>query len=68
MIQDLPSLGKKVNLFLHKRRYVCPSCNKRFYETIEFLPRYHRITSRLISKILLLLASNTSFKSVDLEF
>lgn len=66
-IKDLPSLGKKVFLLLNKRRYVCPSCSKRFYETIDFLPRYHRMTSRLISEVLMLLASTTSFKSVALQ-
>lgn len=63
-IKDLPSFGKKVFLLLHKRRYVCPSCNKRFYESTEFLPRYHRMTSRLVYEVLIQLASTTSFKSV----
>ena len=63
-IKDLPSLGKKVFLLLHKRRYVCPSCGKRFYENTNFLPRYHRMTSRLIHEVLFRLASTTSFKSV----
>ena len=63
-IKDLPSFGNKVNLLLRKRRYVCPSCHKRFYEKIDFLPKYHRMTSRVINEILMLLASTHSFKSV----
>jgi len=67
-IKDLPSFGKKIFLLLHKRRYICPSCNKRFYESIQFLPRYHRMTSRLIHEVLFRLASTTSFKSVANQF
>lgn len=63
-VKDLPSFGKNVNLILRKRRYVCLSCNKRFYEKIQFLPRYHRMTSRVIHEALILLASTVSFKSV----
>lgn len=66
-VKDLPSFGKKVNLLIRKRRYVCPSCNKRFYENIAFLPRYHRMTSRVIHEVLALLASTCSFKSVALQ-
>ena len=39
-IKDLPSFGNKINLLLRKRRYVCPSCHKRFYEKIDFLLLY----------------------------
>lgn len=63
-VKDLPSFGNNVNLLLRKRRYVCPSCNKRFYEKIDFLPKYHRMTSRVINEVLMLLASTHSFKSV----
>jgi transposase len=51
-IRDISSFGSHTILHLRKRRYVCPSCKKRFYEQISFLPRYHRITSRLIANIL----------------
>jgi transposase len=46
-IKDIPAFGKYTYLILRKRRYSCPSCGKRFYETIPFLPRYHRLTNRL---------------------
>ncbi len=63
-IKDIPSFGSHTLLLLRKRRYVCQSCGKRFYESIDFLPRYHRMTSRLILYVLSQLASTSSFKSV----
>ena len=45
-IKDLPFQFKHAILYLNKRRYAC-SCGKRFYESYDFLPRYHRMTSRL---------------------
>jgi len=51
-VKDISSFGNYTYIHLRKRRYVCPSCNKRFYEETPFLPRYHRITSRLIAFIL----------------
>ena len=51
-IKDISSFGSYTFIYLRKRRYVCPFCNKRFYEEIPFLPRYHRVTKRLIAFIL----------------
>jgi len=51
-IKDISSFGSYTFIQLRKRRYVCPSCNKRFYEEVPFLPRYHRVTSRLIAFII----------------
>lgn len=51
-IKDISSFGSYTFIHLRKRRYVCPSCNKRFYEEVPFLPRYHRVTSRLIAFII----------------
>ncbi len=45
-IKDLPFQFKHTYLVLRKRRYAC-SCGKRFYESYDFLPRYHRMTNRL---------------------
>lgn len=63
-VKDLPAFGKNIFLYLRKRRYVCTKCNKRFYEKVEFLPKYHRMTSSMVTQILMLLASTSSFKSV----
>ena len=43
-VQDIPLQGKQVILVLRKRRYLCPSCHKRFTEPYSFLPSYHRRT------------------------
>ena len=49
-IKDVP-LAKDTFLHLRKRRYRC-SCGKRFFEKNTFLPRYYRVTSRLVSEII----------------
>ena len=49
-IKDFPYMDKSVILILKKRRYVCP-CGKKFYEHYDFLPRYHRMTNRLVAYI-----------------
>ena len=51
-IKDIASFGKNVYLHLRKRRYVCCSCGKRFYEKNNFLPRYHRMTNRKNARII----------------
>ena len=52
-IQVIKDVPLAVNTFLHlrKRRYRC-SCGKRFFETNTFLPRYHRVTGRLVARII----------------
>lgn len=49
-IKDFPYMDKSIILILKKRRYVCP-CGKKFYEHYDFLPRYHRMTNRLVAYI-----------------
>lgn len=49
-IKDVP-LGRNTFLHLRKRRYVC-TCGKRFAEKNTFLPRYYRMTSRLIAQVI----------------
>lgn len=50
IIKDIP-LGRATYLHLKKRRYRC-ACGKRFYEKNTFLPRYYRMTSRMIAEII----------------
>ena len=50
VIKDIP-LARDTFLHLRKRRYRC-SCGKRFFEKNTFLPRYCRVTSRLVSEII----------------
>ena len=49
-IKDVP-LARDTFLHLRKRRYRC-ACGKRFFEKNTFLPRYYRVTSRLVTEIL----------------
>ena len=49
-IKDVP-LARDTFLHLRKRRYRC-SCGKRFFEHNPFLPRYYRVTSRLVAQII----------------
>lgn len=51
IIKDIP-LGRRTYIHLHKRRYVCPHCRKRFYERTPFLARYHRTTTRLVAAVI----------------
>jgi len=46
-VKDSPIHGKCVVWKYRKRRYRCPFCGKRFYETSFHLPKWHRMTSRL---------------------
>ena len=46
-VKDCPIQGKAVIWQYRKRRYRCPCCGKRFYESSYLLPRRHRITNRL---------------------
>ena len=51
VIKDIPAFGKPTVLILRKRRYICADCGKRFFEKNTWLPRYHRITNRLVGYI-----------------
>jgi len=63
-IKDIPiQKKKKTYLILRKRRYLC-SCGKRFYEKIDFLPKYHRMTNRLVESIIDELSDNSSVSSI----
>ena len=59
-IKDIPAFGKNVVIVLRKRRYRCPHCGKRFYENNSFLPRYRRMTKRLVEFILYRLTDERS--------
>ena len=67
IVKDCEAFGKKVELVLKKRRYVCTDCNKRFAEPNTFLPKYHRMTSRLIEAVIEKLSDERSFTSVARE-
>lgn len=66
-IKDISAFGKNVILVLRKRRYACPECGKHFAEPNTFLPRYYRMTVRLIASIIEKLRNERSFTSVAKE-
>ena len=51
-VKDLSIHGVNAYLHITKRRYVCMDCGKRFYEDNSFLPRYYRVTNRLVAKVI----------------
>ena len=65
-IKDLP-LARDTFLHLSKRRYRC-SCGKRFFEKNTFLPRYHRVTSRLVAEIMFSFKKLVSAKEIGSRF
>ena len=52
VIKDISAFGKDTILIYNKRRYRCPHCGKCFFESNSFLPKYHRVTSRLVANII----------------
>lgn len=65
-IKDVP-LARNTFLHLRKRRYRC-SCGKRFFERNTFLPRYYRVTSRLVSEIIHAFEKTVSAKEIGCRF
>lgn len=64
VIKDVPIQFKNTFLVLRKRRYVCKCCGKKFFEDLEFLPKYYRMTSRLSCWIYEQLLSITSISKI----
>ncbi len=62
VVKDIP-LGRTTLLHLRKRRYRC-SCGKRFCERNDFLPRYYRVTNRLVASIILAFKKRHSAKDI----
>ena len=46
---------------------MCVHCSKRFIEDITFLPRYHRVTNRLVAHVISAFAGLTSIKAIAEE-
>lgn len=63
-VKDISASGSFTILLLKKRRHVCALCGKRFYEEIDFLPKYRHITNRLFAYLLLLFREYWSTKSI----
>ena len=65
-IKDVP-LARDTFLHLRKRRYRC-ACGKRFFERNSFLPRYYRVTSRLVAEIIFAFKKVVSAKEIGCRF
>ena len=65
-IKDVP-LAKNTFLHLRKRRYRC-HCGKRFFEQNTFLPRYHRVTSRLVADVIHAFKKTVSAKEIAARY
>ena len=66
VIKDVP-MARDTFLHLRKRRYRC-ACGKRFFERNTFLPRYYRVTSRLIAEIIFAFKKVVSAKEIGCRF
>lgn len=64
-IKDISAFGKNVILMYRRRRYICKHCGKAFSEINHFVPKYYRVTSRLVAYILKQLETEYSFTSVS---
>ena len=51
-------------LYLNKRRYVCPYCNKRFYEDYSFIQKYFRKSNTVFDKVISDLKQTKNFKTI----
>jgi len=66
-VKDLRVYGKPTLLHIRKRRYVCIHCGKRFIEDITFLPKYHRVTNRLVAHVISSFSELKSIKDIAKE-
>ncbi|MDD3002068.1 MAG: ISL3 family transposase, partial [Candidatus Riflebacteria bacterium] len=63
VIKDIPYMFQSTYIILKKRRYAC-KCGKHFYESYDFLPRYHRMTNRLVHFVCRQLEDVLSLKKI----
>ena len=66
VIKDIP-LARDTFLHLRKRRYRC-ECGKRFFEKNNFLPRYYRVTTRLVAEIIFAFKKVISAKEIGCRY
>ena len=66
VIKDIP-LARDTFLHLRKRRYRC-DCGKRFFEKNSFLPRYYRVTTRLVAEIMFAFQKTISAKEIGCRY
>ena len=67
IIKDAPIQFKNTYIELTKIRYYCKSCNKTFYEKLDFLAKHQRTTNRLLVYIYDQLTTNKSMTQIAKE-
>lgn len=63
-VKDISILGENTILRIHKRRHVCKTCGKKFYEHVPLIPKYQRTTNRLWMYVINSLRETRSMKSI----
>lgn len=63
-IKDIDLIGKRLFIFLRKRRYICARCHKSFTEDNPLAAKYQRVTYRFYQQVFKELAKVQSFKAV----
>jgi len=66
--RDSPIRSRNTYLHLRKRRYVCLSCAKRFYENVPLVPKYHQVTRNVIHGVLKAMGDMRSMKEIGKAF
>ena len=66
-VKDSPIHGKWVIWIYSKRRYRCPCCGKRFYESNGLIPKWHRLTNRLAAQCVGMLGMKQSRKEIAMQ-
>ncbi len=65
LVKDTKIFNKNVVIVYKKRRYVCRNCDKRFYESNDFLTKYSRMTKRATLTIIDMLKESVTMKYVS---
>jgi len=63
-IKDCPIQFKNTFIKLRKRRYKCKNCGKQFFEDVNFLPKYYRMSNRLSAWICRQFSTTNSVKQI----
>ena len=66
-IQHINIGDNRLIIILKKRRYVCPHCEKRFYEEYSFIQKYFRKSNELYNKIINETKQQKSLKTIAID-
>ena len=66
-IKDAPFQFKNTFIKLRKRRYKCKHCGKQFFENLNFLPKYYRMTNKLAACVCNKFRTTNSIKQIASE-